>query len=459
MTKGNSEKPTATCTQRQGEALNGLDRIRKAARDKTVRFTSLMHHITLDLLRDSFRALKRDAASGVDQVTWRQYGEDLEAHLPGLHERVQSGRYRAKPSKRIWLAKPDGRQRPIGITALEDKIVQQAVVQVLNQIYEADFLGFSYGFRPGRNAHHALDAVWVGITQRKVNWVIDADIRSYFDTIEHGWLMKFLEHRIADPRLLRLIRKWLRAGVSEDGQWSKTEVGTPQGSVISPILANVYLHYVLDLWVNKWRSSAHGDVIVVRYADDWVMGFQHRNEAERFMREVQSRMADFGLDLHPEKTRLIEFGRFAVVNRDKAGKGKPETFDFLGFTHICGTTRKTKHFTIRRKTIAKRLRAKVKAVRKEMLQRMHDPVPEQGQWLRAVVQGHLNYYAVPGNKQSTDAFRTQVMRGWRYALTRRSQKARNLTWERFKRLVRTWLPTSKVMHPYPNQRLCVTNPR
>jgi len=459
MTKGNSEEPTATCTQRQGQTLNGLDRIREAARDKTIRFTSLMHHITVDLLRDSYYALKRDAASGVDNVTWRQYGEELESHLPSLHERVQSGRYRAKPSKRTWLPKPDGRQRPIGIAALEDKIVQQAVVQILNQIYEVDFLGFSYGFRPGRNPHQALDAIWVGITQRKVNWVMDADIRSYFDSIEHGWLVKFLQHRIADPRMLRLIQKWLRAGVSEEGQWSKTEVGTPQGSVISPMLANIYLHYVLDLWANKWRKSAKGDVIIVRYADDWVMGFQYRQEAEQFLREVQTRMANFGLELHPEKTRLIEFGRFAAANRAKRGEGKPETFDFLGFTHICSITRKSKRFTIRRKTIAKRLRAKVKAVRKEMLQRMHDPVPEQGEWLRAVVQGHLNYYAVPGNKQATDAFRTQVMRGWLYALRRRSEKARSLTWERFKRLVRTWLPTSKVKHPYPYQRLCVNYPR
>lgn len=460
MTKGNSEKLTATCTRRQGEALNRLDRIREAARrDKNLRFTSLMHHITVDFLRDSFNALKRDVAPGVDNVTWRQYGEELETHLPDLHERVQSGRYRAKPSKRIWIPKSDGRQRPIGIAVLEDKVVQQAVVRVLNQIFEEDFLGFSYGFRPGRNQHNALDALWVGITQRKVNWVLDADIRSFYDTIDHGWLVKFVEHRIADPRLLRLIRKWLRAGVSEDGKWSKTEVGTPQGSVISPVLANIYLHYVLDLWVSNWRKSAHGDVIIVRYADDWVMGFQYRKEAERFLHELQGRMAKFGLEPHPEKTRLIEFGRFAAANRSKRGEGKPETFDFLGFTHICAKTRKDKRFTIRRKTIAKRLRAKVKEVKEEILRRRHEPVPELGKWLRSVVQGHLNYYAVPGNKQSTDAFRSEVMRGWFRALRRRSQKARNLTWERFKRLVRTWLPTSRVKHPYPNQRLCVTNPR
>lgn len=418
-----------------------------------------MHHITVDLLRDSFNSLKRDAAPGVDDVTWKHYGEQLEERLPDLHERVQRGRYRAMPSKRIWIPKPDGRQRPIGIAVLEDKIVQQAVVKVLNQIYEETFLGFSYGFRPKRHQHKALDAIWVGITQRKVNWVLDADIRGFFDAIDHKWLMKFVEHRIADPGLLRLIRKWLRAGVSEDGQWSKTKMGTPQGAVISPLLANIYLHYVLDLWVNKWRKGARGDVIIVQYADDWIMGFQYRKEAERFLHKLRERLAKFGLELHPEKTRLLEFGRFAADNRSKRGAGKPETFDLLGFTHICGKTRKNNRFTVRRKTIAKRLRAKVKEVREEMMRRRHDPVPDQGKWLRSVLTGHLNYYAVPGNKQSIDSFRTQVIRGWFQALRRRSQKARSLNWDRFKRLVRTWLPTTHVLHPYPCLRLCVTYPR
>jgi len=460
MTKGNSEKPSVTCTQRQGETLRGLDRIRIAAeKDKNLRFTSLMHHISKDLLRTAYMTLKRDAAAGVDDVTWREYGERLEDRLPDLYERVQSGRYRAMPSKRVWVPKPDGRQRPIGIAVLEDKIVQQAVVMVLNQIFERDFLGFSYGFRPERNSHNALDAVWVGICQRKVQWVLDADIKGFFDAISHEWLLKFLEHRIADQRLLRLCRKWLRAGVSEDGQWSKTEVGTPQGAVISPVLANLYLHYVLDLWADAWRKTARGDIIIVRYADDFVMGFQYRNEADLFLQHLRNRMAKFGLELHQDKTRLIEFGRFAAANRAKRGEGKPETFDFLGFTHICAKTRKGNKFTIRRKTIAKRLRAKAKKVKEEILKRRHLPIPEQGKWLRAVVAGHLNYYAVPGNKQSTDAFRTEVMKGWLYALRRRSNKARNLTWERFKRLVRTWLPTSRIKHPYPTQRLCVTHPR
>jgi len=418
-----------------------------------------MHHITEDLLRSAYITLNRSAAAGVDEVTWREYGKKLKEHLPALHERVQSGKYRAMPSKRIWIPKPDGRKRPIGIAVLEDKIVQQAVAMVLNQIFEVDFLGFSYGFRPKRNPHNALDAVWVGIEKRKVNWVLDADIKGFSDAISHEWLLKFLEHRIADQRLLRLCRKWLRAGVSEAGQWSKTDVGTPQGAVISPVLANLYLHHVLDLWADAWRKTARGDVIIVRYADDFVMGFQYRNEADLFVQQLQERMAKFGLELHQEKTRLIEFGRFAAANRSKRGEGKPETFDFLGFTHICAKTKRGNRFTIRRKTIAKRLRAKVKKMKEGIRLRMHDPIPEQGQWLRAVVLGHLNYYAVPGNKQSTDAFRTAAMREWLHALRRRSQKARSLTWKRFQRLVRTWLPTSKVRHPYPTQRLRVTNPR
>jgi len=436
--------------------LTGLDRIREAAgKDKILRFTSLMHHITVDLLRDSFKSLNRDAAPGVDDVTWQHYGEQLAERLPDLHERVHSGRYKAMPSKRTWIPKPDGRQRPIGIAVLEDKVVQQAMVKVLNQIYEEDFLGFSYGSRPKRSQHNALDAIWVGITRRKVSWVLDADLSGFFDAIDHEWMMKFMEHRIADPGILRLIRKWLRAGVSEKGSWSKTLVGTPQGAVISPLLSNIYLHYVLDLWVDKWRKEARGDVIIVRYVDDWVMGFQYQDEADRFQKELVERLAKFGLELNQEKTCLIEFGRFAIDNRSKRGEGKPETFEFLGFVHICGKTKKNNKFTIRRKTIAKRLRAKVKEVKKKMMQRRHIPVPDQGRWLRSVIIGYFNYYAVPGNRQSIDRFRTEVMRGWFHALRRRSQRARTLTWERFKRLVRTWLPTAKTKHPYPNQRLYV----
>ncbi len=461
MTKGNSEKTTANCTQGQGEALSGLDRIREAARkDKSARFNNLMHHITVELLREAYGEIKPKAAPGVDNVTWEEYGRNLEANLSDLRERVQSGKYRATPSKRIWIPKSDGGERPIGIPSLEDKIVQQAVVWILNQIYEEDFVGFSYGFRPGRSPHNVLDALAVAITQWKVNWILDADIRSFFDTVDHEWLMKFVEGRIADPRILRLIQKWLRAGVSEEGQWSKSTVGTPQGAVISPLLANIYLHYVLDLWVLKWRKEqATGDVIVVRYADDFVMGFQRRGEAERFLKAMRERLAKFGLELHPDKTRLIEFGRFAAENRKKRGEGKPETFDFLGFTHICAKARQGDYFILRRKTNAKRLRNKIKEVRTELMRRRHDPVPEVGKWVRSVVQGHLNYFAVPGNKQAIDAFRTAVIRGWFEALRKRSQKARRFTWKRYERLRETWVPKARIVHPYPNKRLRVTYPR
>jgi RNA-directed DNA polymerase len=441
--------------------LNGLDRIREAAeRDRNLRFTNLMHHLTAELLREAYDALKHNAAAGVDDVTWQEYGEGLESRIRDLHDRVQSGRYRAKPSKRVWLPKPDGRDRPIGIAALEDKIVQQGAVWVLNQIYEKEFHGFSYGFRPERSPHNALDAIWVGITQRKVNWVLDADIKSFYDTINHTWLMEFLERRIADPRMLRLIRKWLRAGVSEDGEWSRTEVGTPQGSVISPLLSNIYLHYVLDQWVTEWRKNkAIGEVIIVRYADDFVMGFQYRREAERFLGEMKERFDQYGLEIHKEKTRLIEFGRFAEANRAERGEGKPETFDFLGFTHICSRTQKGNRFTIRRKTIAKRLRTKLKEVREAIIRRRHEPVPALGKWLRSVIQGHLNYFAVPGNRKAVDRFRTEINRAWLFALRRRSQKSRNLTWDRIKRLIKTWIPTVRTRHPYPDQRLCVNYPR
>jgi group II intron reverse transcriptase/maturase len=440
--------------------LSGLDSIREAARkDKNLRFNNLMHHITPELLEEAYETLKREASPGVDGVTWQQYGKSLKENLTDLHERVQSGRYRATPSKRTWIPKSDGNKRPIGIPALEDKIVQQSVAWVLNQIYEEDFVGFSYGFRPGRSPHNALDAIWVGIIQRKVNWILDADIQSFFDTVDHEWLMKFMEHRVADQRILRLIRKWLRAGVSEEGEWSETTAGTPQGAVISPLLANIYLHYVLDLWVIQWRKQADGDEIIVRYADDFVMGFQHRDEAERFLGALRERLAKFGLKLHPDKTRLIEFGRFAAENRAARGEGKPETFDFLGFTHICAKTRKGNRFTVRRKTMVKRLRNKIKAVRVELRKRRHEPVPVQGKWVRSVVQGHFNYFAVPNNRQSIDVLRTEVIKGWFKALRSRSQKARRLTWGRFQRLIETWVPKARILHPYPSERLCVTYPR
>lgn len=391
----------------------------------------------------------------MDGVTWQEYGKELEAHLPELHDRVQSGRYQAKPSKRIWIPKTEGQQRPIGIASLEDKIVQQALATVLQQIYEEDFLGFSHGSRPGRSQHNALDAIYVAITQRKVSWVLDVDIRKFYDSLDHEWLIKFIGHRVTDQRILRLIRKFLRAGVSEDGEWSKTEVGTPQGAVISPLLANIYLHYALDQWVKWWRSHhARGEVYIVRYADDFVMGFQYKSDAERFQTELKDRLAKFSLQIHEGKTRLVEFGRFATNDRERHGEGKPESFDFLGFTHICAR-KKNGRFTIYRKTITKRLRTKIKEVRELLFRNRHKPASEQGSWLKSVMQGHFNYYGVPGNRKALDTFRKQIQLGWLKALRRRSHKARSLTWERMKKLIKTWLPTARVVHPYPEQRLCV----
>jgi len=459
-TKGNAQQTLLAPDTAPGKRGIGLRGVREAAkRDKQMRFTALLHHITPEMLQESYSELKRSAAPGVDGVTWRQYGRDLEQRIADLHDRVHRGTYRAQPSKRAWIPKADGRQRPLGIAALEDKIVQQAVKTVLEPIYEEEFLGFSYGFRPGRSQHNALDALYVGISHRKVNWVLDADIRGFFDNIDHEWLRKFLEHRIADRRILRLIRKWLVAGVSEDGQWSKTTVGTPQGSVISPFLANVFLHYVLDLWANQWRNRhARGSIIMVRYADDFVVGFQDRGDAERFLREVRKRFEQFGLQLHPDKTRLIEFGRYAAERRRQRGEGRPETFDFLGFTHCCGATRKGA-FTIKRKSIAKRMRLKLQELKTQLKLRMHAAVDEVGRWLRSVVQGWFNYHAVPGNFGALDAFRTQVQRLWRRLLRRRSQKGRKWTWERVRRLTRRWLPNARILHPYPDARLIVTNPR
>jgi group II intron reverse transcriptase/maturase len=398
--------------------------------------------------------LKREAAPGVDGETWRHYGETLEENLRELSGRVKRGAYRAKPVRRTYIPKADGRQRPLGVPTLEDKILQRAVVVVLNAIYETDFLGFSYGFRPGRSPHQALDALATGIHIRKVNWVLDADLRSFFDTLEHGWLVKFLEHRIADRRVVRLIQKWLSAGVLDQGQRIRSAVGTVQGGSISPLLANIYLHYVFDLWIQRWREQrARGEVIVVRFADDFVVGFQDRNEAERFLTELRERCAKFGLELHPEKTRLIEFGRYADQNRRRRGGGKPETFDFLGFTHICAKSRKGR-FIVRRKTMRKRWQAKLKAVKIELRRRMHLPIPQQGAYVRSVVRGHTRYYGVPQNGPAVTAFRREVNRLWWRSLRRRSQKTR-LTWERMARLIQRWVPSATICHPYPLERMGV----
>ena len=453
-------KPTRQNANRALDRVNvqsALSRIRQAAmKDKRERFTSLMHHIyDLSMLREAYYGLKRDAAPGVDGETWREYGEELESNLEELSGRLRRGAYRARPVRRVYIPKADGRQRPLGVTALEDKIVQRATVEVMNAIYETDFLGFSYGYRPGKNPHNALDALYVGMLTKKVNWVLDGDISSFFDGIDHEWLVKFIEHRIADQRVVRLIRKWLNAGVLEEGRWTRSEEGTPQGGSASPLMANIFLHYVFDLWVHHWRKTkAKGDVIVVRWADDFVVGFQHRSEAERFHKELAERFGEFKLKLHPEKTRLIEFGRYAANNRKQRGKGKPETFNFLGFTHICGKKRSDGMFTVIRQTISKRKRTKLGEIRKELRRRMHRPVPEVGKWLRSVVEGHNRYYGVPMNLQSLKTFRFQVARDWYRALRRRSQKKR-LTWERMYRLIDRWLPPARIHHPYPLRRLGV----
>jgi RNA-directed DNA polymerase len=457
LTKGNPRQQNASRTQGRADAPSALERVRQAAkRDKAVRFTALLHHIyDLSRLRAAYLALKRDAAPGVDGQTWRQYGEDLEANLQDLADRLKRGAYRAKPVRRAYIPKADGRQRPLGVTALEDKIVQRATVEVLNAIYEADFLGFSYGFRPGRSQHNALDALYAGLLTKKVNWVLDVDIRGFFDTIDHGWLVKFVEHRIADQRVVRLIQKWLSAGVLEDGQRLRVEEGTPQGGSASPLLANVYLHYVFDLWVQQWRRKrAHGDVVVVRFADDIVLGFEHGSDAEQFWRELGERFAQFSLELHPEKTRLIEFGPFAAQNRRRRGQGKPETFEFLGFTHICVKKRSNGRFTVLRQTARRRLQAKLSEVKTELRRRMHRPVREQGVWLRSVVAGHVRYYGVPMNGPALVTFRFQVGRLWQQALRRRSQR-RHLTWAKMRRYIERWLPPARPCHPYPLRRLGV----
>jgi len=447
-------------TQDRATASKGLQGVREAAqRDKGLRFTTLLHHVNEKLLLDSFYVLKRQAAPGVDRVTWSEYEEGVQGRLADLHDRIHRGAYRALPSRRVYIPKPDGRQRPLGIAALEDKIVQQAVVEVLNQIYEVDFAGFSYGFRPGRSAHDALDALSAGIVMKKVNWIVDADIKGFFDNIGHEKLMELMELRIADRRILRLIRKWLTAGVSEDGQWSETKVGTPQGAVISPLLANIYLHYVLDRWVVEWRREfAKGDVIIVRYADDFVLGFQQREEAERFLEQLRERMAEYGLELHAEKTRLIEFGRYAADNRTRDGAGKPETFNFLGFTHICGTIHKSGKFTVKRKTVGKRMTAKLQTIAAELRRRRHDPIAQTGGWLTQVVRGYFNYHAVPGNLRRLYAFRRETARHWLFALRRRSQRSR-WTWERFADLLDRYLPAPRILHPYPLERFCAKYPR
>ena len=456
LAKGNLLKCNTPRTQCRTSVPSALERVRQAAkRDRKQRFTALLHHVyNVDLLREAYYGVKRSAAPGIDGETWQHYGKNLEENLRDLSERLKRGAYRAKPVCRAYIPKTDGRQRPIGLPVLEDKIVQRAVCEVLNAIYEQESLGFSYGFRPKRSPHHALDALSVGIMTKKVNWVLDADIRAFFDTFSHEWLVKFIEHRIGDRRIVRLIQKWLRAGVLEEGKQIKSELGTVQGGSISPLLANIYLHYVFDLWVQRWRThQARGNVVVVRFADDFVVGFQHRSEAERFLTELRERFAQFGLELHSNKTRLIEFGHFAAQNRSGRGDRKPETFNFLGFTHICGKTRRGK-FTVLRRTMRKKLQAKLREVHAVLRRRMHDPVPDQGAYLRSVVLGHTRYFGVPMNGPSVSAFRVEICRLWAKVLRRRSQK-HSLTWTRMQRLIARWIPSARICHPYPLQRFGV----
>jgi RNA-directed DNA polymerase len=448
--KGNVGSAHTVRAQVRGTVVSRLDRVRHVARErKNERFTTLMPYLDVDMLRFAYGELKRDAAPGVDGVTWQEYGEGLDGKLADLKDRLHRGSYRAQPSRRHFIPKSDGRLRPLGIAALEDKIVQRAVVEILNAIYEADFVDFSYGFRPGRGQHDALNAAAVGINSGKVNWVLDADIRAFFDSINHAWMMKFLEHRIGDRRILRVIRKWLTVGiVDEDGKRQPATVGSPQGAVISPLLANIYLHYVFDLWARQWRRrQASGNMLIVRYADDTVVGFEHRSDAERFLEELRVRIAEFALELHPDKTRLIEFGKRAAANRAARQEGKPETFDFLGFTHICGRSRRG-YFLLYRHTRRKTMLGKLAEVKEDLRRRRHQSIPEQGAWLGQVVRGFIQYFGVPTNSKALVSFRYHVSVLWYRALRRRSQKDKT-TWEKMDRLRRAFLPPPRLCHPWP----------
>jgi RNA-directed DNA polymerase len=456
LAKGNAGQHNRVRTQCRAALSRALDRVRQAARDSTIRLTALWHHVyAIDRLREAYKSLNHDAAPGMDGQTWATYGEQLEPNLRELSDRLKRGAYQAPPVERVYIPKADGRQRPIGKPTLEDNIVQRATVEVLNAIYEKEFLGFSYGARPGRSPHQALDAVTVGIEKRNINWVLDADIRGFYEAIDHEWLAKFVAHRIGDQRVVRHIWKWLKAGVLEDGHWRPQEEGTPQGGSASPLLANLYLHDVFDLWAAQWRRRhARGEVIIVRYCDDFMVGFQYKDDAEQFLSDVRERFHRFHLELHPDKTRLIAFGRWAQERRQRRGQGKPETFDFLGFTHMCGTTKQGK-FTVRRHTIAKRLRKKLQEVKQTLRVRMHWPIEKLGAWLKSVVAGHYRYYGVPRNMSMLRVFRERILRYWCRTLRRRSQRHR-MTWQRMYQLATRWLPEPQIMHPYPAQRLCVT---
>jgi RNA-directed DNA polymerase len=455
-TKRNLEQPNAVRTQSRAAASKGLDRVREAARrDEGAKFTALLHHLTPERLKASYGTLKRNAAPGVDGVRWAEYGEKLERNITDLHGRIHRGAYRAQPSRRTYIPKSDGKQRPLGIATIEDKIVQAATVEVLNAIYEEEFFGFCHGFRPQRGPHDALDALATVIEKRKVNWILDADIKRFFDNVDHGWMQKMIEHRIGDRRMVRLIMKWVKAGVMEEGKWQASEQGTPQGAVISPLLANVYLYHVFDQWAHAWRKRwARGEVAIVRYADDFIVGFQYREDAERFHEELRKRLAKFALELHPEKTRIIEFGRYAGERRSRRGEGRPETFKFLGFEHICAE-RQDGRFKLRRKTDPRRMTRKLAELKTELARRRHEPIPKQGLWLRSVITGHDQYYAVPDNLPALRAFRRALERMWWHSLRRRSQRSR-VDRKRQQRLRERWFPTARILHPRPTVRYAAT---
>ena len=458
-TKGIAGQQSMRRAQDRGSVSQALSRVRNVAKQgKKEKFTTLFHHLDAAMLRTAFFALKKDAAPGVDELTWEAYEADLDPRIDDLHARLHRGAYRAQPARRRFIPKPDGSQRPLAVTALEDKIVQRATAAVLSAIYEEEFLGFSYGFRPKRSQHDALDALMVGIAGTKVNFVLDADIRSFFNEVSQEWLVRFVQHRIGDPRIVRLIQKWLKVGVLEDGETVVSEKGTGQGSVISPLLANIYLHYTFDLWADRWRRrEATGNMVMVRYADDIIIGFEHETDARRFWDEMRERLREFSLSLHPVKTRLIEFGRHAADNRKRRGLSKPETFTFLGFTMICGKSRRGR-FLLKRKTRSDRMRAKLQEIKEAVLRQRHQPIPIQGEWLRKVVAGFFAYHAVPTNGPAISAFRYCVITFWHKALRRRSQKDK-MTWVRMTKLANDWLPMPRILHPWPSERFAVKHPR
>lgn len=449
--EGKSALRNAPRAQDREGALTQVERIGQRAKEKKgERFENLLSAIKAPLLKEAYQRLRKDAASGVDEVTWKEYGEALDARVHDLQDRIHRGSYHPQPVRRVHIPKGTG-TRPLGIPTLEDKVVQQAARMVLEPIYEREFMGFSYGYRPGRSPHKALTAV-AELISRKTSWVLDADIRSFFDTIDHEWMKQFIEHRIGDKRMVRLLMKWLHAGVLEDGELHEVKAGTPQGGIISPLLANLYLHYVLDLWANQWRKRhARGEVYIVRYADDLVMGFQYEQDARAMREALATRFAKFGLELHPDKTRVIRFGRFALEGAKSEGRTRPETFDFLGFTHIASVARNGK-FLLKRRTSRKKRKAKLMLLREAIRERRHEPVRAQHKWLASVLQGHYRYYGVPTNSLALKQFREQVRVTWHRQLQHRSQRA---AWSRVQlaKFEKHFpLPSPRIHHPWPNLR-------